>query len=119
MRCTRRWWYALILAAAALVLMLVSASVAQVTTRFAEGTVTDESDRPIDGAVVQLKNTVTLQVRSYVTSTDGKYHFSGLSRDFDYELVAQYDGRRSSTRTLSRFDSRTAAVVDLEIRMSG
>jgi hypothetical protein len=53
-----------------------------------------------------------------MTTSDGKYHFSGLLTDIDYELVAQYDGIGSPTRTLSQFDSRAKAVVDLMIRFS-
>jgi len=42
--------------------------------------------QPVNGAVVQLKNTKTLQIRSFITKDDGTYHFYDLSPDIDYEL---------------------------------
>ena len=63
--------------------------------------VTDENHKPVAGAVVQLKNTKTLQIRSFITKEDGSYYFNGLSGDVDYELRADYQGSASPTRTLS------------------
>ena len=40
--------------------------------------VTDAANQPVAGAVVQLKNTKTLQIRSFITQDDGNYHFAGL-----------------------------------------
>jgi hypothetical protein len=90
----------------------------QAGSRFVEGTVSDEKGHALEGAVVQLKNTVTLRIRSFITDRHGRYHFSGLSRDIDYELVAKHSGVRSSTRTLSQFDSRWEATVDLEVKLA-
>jgi hypothetical protein len=73
MRWSRRWPNPLPLAA--FVLILVSTSAAQVTTRFVEGTVIDENNRPIAGAVVQVKNMVSLQIRSFITAKDGNTTF--------------------------------------------
>lgn len=101
---------------AALSLLLLSAALpGQLAMRHLEGAVTDTNGQAIERAVVQLKNTDTLQIRSYVTAKDGKYHFSRLNHNVDYELVAHYDGKRSSARTLSRFDSRSKPVIDLNI----
>jgi uncharacterized protein YdeI (BOF family) len=85
------------------------------TTRSVEGTVTVADDTPVDGAVVQLKNTRTLQIRSYITKDDGIYHFYDLSPDIDYQLKADYQGASSGTKTLSSFDSRTKAVLNLKL----
>ena len=51
----------------------------QGNTRGVQGMVTSPEDTPVDGAVVQLKNTKTLQIRSFITKEDGLYYFHGLS----------------------------------------
>jgi hypothetical protein len=84
-------------------------------TRTVSGIVTDQNDAPVQGAVVQLKDTKTLQVRSYITQQKGEYHFSGLSTNVDYELRAEYSGQSSPTRTLSVFDSRSKAIINLKL----
>jgi hypothetical protein len=84
-------------------------------TRSVQGLVAAADDSPVNGAVVQLKNTKTLQIRSFITKDDGTYHFYDLSPDIDYELKADYQGSSSSTRTLSSFDSRKQAVLNLKL----
>ena len=85
------------------------------TTRSVQGTVTIADDSPVDGAVVQLKNTKTLQVRSFITKEDGTYHFYDLSPDIDYELKADYQGASSNTKTMSSFDSRKQTTLNLKL----
>lgn len=87
------------------------------SVRSVEGTVTDEFDSPLEGAVVQLKNLKTLQVRSFITQKDGKYHFQGLSTNVDFEVRAQYQGKTSGAKILSTFDSRRRAVVNLKVEL--
>ncbi len=67
----------------------------------------------IKAAVVQLKNTRTLMVRSFISQKDGAYHFYGLNPDIDYEIVARRRGRSSSKKTISQFDSRLVVELDL------
>ncbi len=86
-----------------------------VSTRTVQGSVTDAKDRAVDGAVVQLKNTKTLQIRSFITKEQGSYYFHGLSPDVDYELKAEYQGGVSPSKTLSSFDSRKKAVINLKL----
>jgi len=85
------------------------------SNRSVQGNVTSAEDTPLAGAVVQLKNTKTLQIRSFVTKEDGSYYFNGLSADVDYELRADYQGSASPTRTLSSFDSRKSATINLKL----
>src|SRR3982751_2560795 len=85
-------------------------------TRAVSGVVSDSGSAPAPGATVQLKDLKTLQIRSYVTHNDGGYHFAGLSTNVDYELKADKDGRSSGTKTLSSFDSKKSAVVDLKLK---
>jgi len=103
-------------------LSLVSASALQSgkqkgdpKVRSVDGAVEDTSGRPVEGAVVQLKNARTLQVRSFISQRDGTYYFHGLSTDVDYELKAEYQGSASSPRTLSVFDSRKNPRINLRL----
>jgi hypothetical protein len=106
---------------AAFLAVLVSATaVAQkkgedTNVRAVQGTVSDAADNAVEGAIVQLKNTKTLQIRSFITKEHGAYYFHGLSPDVDYELRAEYQGAASSTKTLSSFDSRKQAVINLKL----
>lgn len=84
-------------------------------TRSVQGVVTADGDTPVEGAVVQLKDTKTLQIRSFITKQGGTYHFHGLSSDVDYELRAEHQGSSSGSKTLSSFDGRKAAVLNLKV----
>lgn len=84
-------------------------------TRTLQGLVSDADDNPAVGAVVQLKDLHTLQIRSFITKDDGVYHFSGLKTDTDYEVKAQMNGWSSRERTLSTFDSRKNPTINLKL----
>jgi hypothetical protein len=85
-------------------------------TRSVQGVVTDASGKPVGGAVVQLKDTKSLQVRSYRTEADGNYHFAGLSTNVEYELEARNDGAISRKKTLTVFNTKKAATVNLRLK---
>ena len=110
-----RYWWAL--AAVALLLACAPMGFAQKdsATRSVEGSVTSPDDSAVSGAVVQLKNLKTLQIRSFITQEDGTYRFFELSPDVDYELKAEYRGAASSSKTLSSFDSKKKAVINLKL----
>ena len=110
------------LACAAVCALLLSASLESAdkkkedaTIRTVQGSVTDAAGEAVNGAVVQLKNTKTLQIRSFITKDTGAYYFHGLSTDVDYELRADYEGASSGAKTLSTFDSRKLAVMNLKL----
>jgi len=84
-------------------------------TRSLQGVVLDEEDKPAKSAIVQLKNTKTLQVRSYITQEDGRYQFHGLSTNIDYEVQAERGEWASPVRRLSVFDTRSKAVINLKL----
>lgn len=83
--------------------------------RTVRGVVTDKSDNPLNGSVVFLKNMRTNSVRSSYTDDTGSYRFSGLDPNADYELHAERDKEKSTTRTVSSFDSRKDIVLNLKI----
>lgn len=85
------------------------------TVRTLQGQVNDPDDKPVAGAVVQLKDTKTLQVRSFITQANGDYRFSGLRADTDYEIKADYNGMSSDNKRLSNFDTRKIATVNLKL----
>ena len=84
-------------------------------TRSVQGLVSNPDDSAAAGAVVQIKNMKTLQVRSFITLEDGTYRFFELSPDVDYELKADFQGASSGARTLSSFDSRKKATINLKL----
>ncbi|MDP8981965.1 MAG: carboxypeptidase-like regulatory domain-containing protein [Acidobacteriota bacterium] len=84
-------------------------------TRTVQGTVNDSGGQAVPGAVVQLKDTKTLQIRSFITQADGAYHFSGLSTNVEYQLKADHDGASSGSKTLSVYDGRKVAVINLKL----
>jgi hypothetical protein len=88
---------------------------AHITSRTLTGTVTDKSDKPIPNAIVYLKNTKTLAVKTYIAQNDGTYRFPELSPNIDYEIYATKDGKKSNTKTLSQFDDREKANINLQI----
>jgi hypothetical protein len=83
--------------------------------RTVRGVVLDKSENPISGSVVFLKNTRTNSVRSNYTDDSGSYRFSGLDPNTDYEVHAEKEGAKSSTRTISSFDGRKEIDLNLKI----
>jgi hypothetical protein len=79
------------------------------------GAVLTNGDRPLPNAIVYLKNTKTLAVKTFITPADGKYRFPSLQQNLDYEVYAEFNGKRSDTKTLSSFDSRPKAYINLKI----
>jgi len=86
----------------------------EATLRAVQGTVFDADDKPVVGAIVQLKDVRTLQMRSYITKTDGEYHFSSLKIDDDYEVEARNQHMTSGPKKISIFDNRKIVVQNLK-----
>ena len=87
-------------------------------TRTLTGQVTSKADVPISGAIVYLQDTRTQVVKTYITDDKGNYRFSSLSANVDYQVRAEYQGRKSDTKTVSSFDSRNNVVIHLKINMA-
>lgn len=87
----------------------------EATKRTLEGMVTDANENAAVGAVVKLKDLKSLSVRSFITKDDGKYHFSGLSMNDDYQVWADYTGMTCKPRNLSVYDSRKKPRLDLKL----
>jgi len=83
--------------------------------RLLTGRVTDRQDQPLASSVVYLSNTRTRATKSYIVGADGLYRFPALSPNIDYEVYAQYKGRKSDTKTVSQFDTRPTLNINLKI----
>jgi Carboxypeptidase regulatory-like domain len=79
------------------------------------GHVFGSQDEPVQKAIVYLKNTKTLAIKTYISDPDGSYRFSALSPNVDYEVYAELNGAHSDTKTLSAFDNRKQANITLRI----
>jgi hypothetical protein len=84
-------------------------------TRLLTGKVLDGADSPLPNAVVYLTDTHTRSVKTYIVGADGSYRFPGLQPSIDYEVYAQYDNRKSHTKTVSQFDDRAQVYIDLKV----
>ncbi len=83
--------------------------------RIVQGKVTDKGDAPLRGAVVYLKDDHTLSVKSFISDDTGGYRFGQLAQSTDYEVWAEADGKKSSIKSISSFDSKNDIVINLKI----
>jgi hypothetical protein len=88
----------------------------QQQTRSLQGQVMNDADAPFPSAIVYLKNTKTLAVKTFIADKEGSYRFNALSPNVDYEVYAEKDGKKSDSKTLSSFDSRKQATINLKIK---
>jgi carboxypeptidase family protein len=105
-----------------LVLLLVVAAAAawepkddNPTTRLLTGRVTNSQEAPLPNSVVYLTNTRTRTVKTFIVGNDGEYRFPALSLNIDYEVYAQFQGKKSDTKTVSQFDNRPRVNINLRI----
>jgi Carboxypeptidase regulatory-like domain len=83
--------------------------------RLLYGKVLDSDDNPLPDAVVYVTNTRSRAIRTYIVGKDGGYRFPALTTAVDYEVYAQYKGRKSDTKSLSQFDDRSEVYLVLKI----
>ena len=111
----RLWWILLLLVACvAHQPQSLAQSLAQ-SVRVAQGIVLASDDQPQANAVVYLQNQKTQEVRTYITEADGHYRFGQLSSEVDYQLWAEYKGRKSKSRAISSFESKKQFTFNLKI----
>ncbi len=116
----RRKWFISLLAVVALIALgdhALAKKKKVPRTRTVKGLVTTEAEDPIPGAVVQLKNTRTLQVKSFFTTPTGSYSFRGLDPNVDYEVKAKYNDAASRTRTVSSFNDRLELIYNFKLKV--
>lgn len=84
-------------------------------TRTIDGIVKDASDNPLTEAIVQLKNTKTASVVDYVTKTDGRFVFSDLPMDVNFELLAKHGDITTPVKKVSVYDSRKHVILNFQV----
>ena len=87
----------------------------QPAQRVVQGKVVDKSEAGLKGATVYLKDGHTLAVKSYIASDDGTYHFGQLAQNTDYQVWAEHEGKKSSVKSISSFDTRNQFNITLKI----
>jgi hypothetical protein len=88
---------------------------AEAQLRTVHGSVLDKEENPVASSVVYLKNLKSQAVKTYIADDSGRYRFSGLDPNVDYEIHAEHDDATSPTRTISNYDSRRDIEVMLKL----
>ncbi len=83
--------------------------------RVIQGKVLDDTETPVSGATVFLKNVKTRDIKSFNSSQDGSFRFAQVGMVDDYEVWAERGKKKSSTKTISSFDSRKEVDFDLKL----
>src|SRR5438876_12453789 len=110
MKVGRRFFCVLVVIAALAAAANAQDKKGEAQQRTVRGAVSDKSDNPLSGSVVFLKNMRTNSVRSSYTDDTGRYRFSGLDSNADYELHAEKDNAKSASRPVSSFHRRKRIV---------
>lgn len=115
MKTTSRTGLVLALTIVLAMVALAPMAEAQAGTKTLVGFVFDRADKPLPNAIVYIKNTKTLTVKTFIADGEASYRFHALSPNVDYEVWAEYQGGKSDTKTLSSFDSRPNARINLKV----
>lgn len=83
--------------------------------RILQGKVQDSNGKPIQGAVVYLKDKHDDSTKSIVADDSGAYRFAQLSQNRDYEVWAQLDKKKGVQKQISSFDDRADIMLNLKI----
>ena len=84
--------------------------------RIIDGKVIDKADAPLPGAVVYLKDTKSLSVKTYICDEAGHFHFGQLSQNTDYEISAVSNGVKSNSKSISSFDDKNSYYFTLTVK---
>jgi hypothetical protein len=86
--------------------------------RIIQGIVRDQSDNPLPGAIVQLKDTKTSKIVNFATKDDGKFAFRDLSMEINYELLAKRGDLATPVRKVSIYDTRKDVTINFTLQPS-
>ncbi len=84
--------------------------------RTVSGSVVDASSNPIAGATVFLKNQKSKAIRSYTSSSTGRFYFAQVNMSEDYDLWAEKDSKKSAVKTVSSWDARKEFETELKMK---
>ena len=75
----------------------------------------DKDENGIASAIVYLEDLNTKTIKSHISDSDGRFSYSGLDPNVDYELHAENEEMTSSTHRISSFDTRLNVSVELKL----
>ncbi|MGB8260480.1 MAG: carboxypeptidase-like regulatory domain-containing protein [Terracidiphilus sp.] len=84
--------------------------------RVVSGNVVDDAAAPVAGATVFLKDLKTKAIRSFTTTEKGRFQFAQVNMAEDHELWAEKDGKKTSVKTVSTWDTRKTFEVELKLK---
>ena len=84
--------------------------------RNVSGSVVDGSSNPVAGATVFLKNQKSKAIRSYTSSSTGRFYFAQVNMSEDYDLWAEKDSKKSVVKTVSSWDARKEFETELKMK---
>ena len=85
------------------------------TQRVVQGKVVGADNAAIKGAVIYLKDSRSLSVKSFYSDAEGNYRFGQLSQTSDYEIWAEYNGKKSGVKSISSFDNKSQFIINLKV----
>lgn len=86
--------------------------------RTLEGTVLNPDGSPCANAIVYLQDLKSREMKTYITPSNGKYRFTQLNMDTDYQVWAKHQNAKSKTRSISSFSSKPNFIFDLKLEPS-
>jgi hypothetical protein len=95
---------------------LPSAQAQNLGQRAVTGSVVDANSAPITGAIVFLKSLKTKAIRSYTTTTNGRFRFAQVYMANDYDLWAEKGGKKTAPKTVSSWDTRPEFETELKLK---
>ncbi len=84
--------------------------------RTIQGKVLDDTETPVTGATIFLKNLKSRTVKSFTSTPDGAFRFAQVGMIDDYEVWAEKGKSKSPVKTVSSFDSRKIVEYDLKLK---
>ena len=84
--------------------------------RSVSGLVVDAESAPVQGATVFLKNSKTKAIRSYTSASNGRFRFAQVNMTDDYDLWAEKDGKKTTTKTVSSWNASKEYETELKMK---
>lgn len=69
----------------------------------------------LPGAIIYLQDQKTNVIKTAIAVEDGGYRFSQLPADTDYQVWAEYQGKKSKVRLVNSFDTKQNVTQNFHI----